>query len=200
MKRLSIVLILLFCASLSWAQVKFYAKTDASKIVQGSYLELSFVLENADSKRFIPPQFKGLEKVSGPSTSSSTRVYNGKVSKTKSWTYTLTANEVGTFEIGRATVNANGKSMSSQPVMVQVIKGSEKNVERDKQAFVKIELSDSIGYVGSQIHVDYRLYTTLDVRTFNIDNEPSFDGFYACLLYTSPSPRDQRGSRMPSSA
>ena len=24
--------------------------------------------------------------------------------------------------------------------------------------------------------------------------------YYACLLYTSPSPRDQRGSRMPSSA
>ena len=24
--------------------------------------------------------------------------------------------------------------------------------------------------------------------------------FYGCLLYTSPSPRDQRGSRMPSSA
>ena len=24
--------------------------------------------------------------------------------------------------------------------------------------------------------------------------------FYNCLLYTSPSPRDQRGSRMPSSA
>ena len=24
--------------------------------------------------------------------------------------------------------------------------------------------------------------------------------FYVCLLYTSPSPRDQRGSRMPSSA
>ena len=25
-------------------------------------------------------------------------------------------------------------------------------------------------------------------------------GLYDCLLYTSPSPRDQRGSRMPSSA
>ena len=25
-------------------------------------------------------------------------------------------------------------------------------------------------------------------------------GMYSCLLYTSPSPRDQRGSRMPSSA
>ena len=26
------------------------------------------------------------------------------------------------------------------------------------------------------------------------------DGYLTCLLYTSPSPRDQRGSRMPSSA
>ena len=32
---------------------------------------------------------------------------------------------------------------------------------------------------------------------------PVFDflfEYYPCLLYTSPSPRDQRGSRMPSSA
>ena len=29
---------------------------------------------------------------------------------------------------------------------------------------------------------------------------PFGDNSYFCLLYTSPSPRDQRGSRMPSSA
>ena len=29
---------------------------------------------------------------------------------------------------------------------------------------------------------------------------PGTDGLCDCLLYTSPSPRDQRGSRMPSSA
>ena len=29
---------------------------------------------------------------------------------------------------------------------------------------------------------------------------PMLDNTIACLLYTSPSPRDQRGSRMPSSA
>ena len=34
------------------------------------------------------------------------------------------------------------------------------------------------------------------------DAEPleGCDRFYVCLLYTSPSPRDQRGTRMPSSA
>ena len=44
--------------------------------------------------------------------------------------------------------------------------------------------------------------------TFDIDGNPEFDNleieneeeFETCLLYTSPSPRDQRGSRMPSSA
>ena len=34
---------------------------------------------------------------------------------------------------------------------------------------------------------------------FLFDSEFSIT-LYACLLYTSPSPRDQRGSRMPSSA
>ena len=32
------------------------------------------------------------------------------------------------------------------------------------------------------------------------DNTKRSDAYYNCLLYTSPSPRDQRGSRMPSSA
>ena len=37
-----------------------------------------------------------------------------------------------------------------------------------------------------------QIYTLLPIEA---------DGFaYSCLLYTSPSPRDQRGSRMPSSA
>ena len=36
--------------------------------------------------------------------------------------------------------------------------------------------------------------------SFEIDIKWPNDLIYHCLLYTSPSPRDQRGSRMPSSA
>ena len=35
----------------------------------------------------------------------------------------------------------------------------------------------------------------VDLEKYIVKNHP-----YSCLLYTSPSPRDQRGSRMPSSA
>ena len=37
-------------------------------------------------------------------------------------------------------------------------------------------------------------------KDMGVSIENDFLPTYACLLYTSPSPRDQRGSRMPSSA
>ena len=42
-----------------------------------------------------------------------------------------------------------------------------------------------------------------DEVNLHVSNEmldPIINQLFACLLYTSPSPRDQRGSRMPSSA
>ena len=49
---------------------------------------------------------------------------------------------------------------------------------------------EAMGYreASAELDADLVLYNTCTIR----DN--------ACLLYTSPSPRDQRGSRMPSSA
>ena len=45
----------------------------------------------------------------------------------------------------------------------------------------------------SSVHGHWTLVTLLS-------KFPNFEHRAACLLYTSPSPRDQRGSRMPSSA
>ena len=69
--------------------------------------------------------------------------------------------------------------------------------------------ADSIGKYGGDIdnwiwprHTGdfafYRAYVSKDGKSaeYSKDNVP----FTPCLLYTSPSPRDQRGSRMPSSA
>ena len=43
----------------------------------------------------------------------------------------------------------------------------------------------------------------VEERIYAVDGTPAdctYFGLLGCLLYTSPSPRDQRGSRMPSSA
>ena len=56
---------------------------------------------------------------------------------------------------------------------------------------------------SQQIQID-ALHTTLDLHhralTFMEGTMEPIEFLNACLLYTSPSPRDQRGSRMPSSA
>ena len=44
---------------------------------------------------------------------------------------------------------------------------------------------------------DAAAYTIVEI---NSNHDEQNTGCYHCLLYTSPSPRDQRGSRMPSSA
>ena len=41
---------------------------------------------------------------------------------------------------------------------------------------------------------------TINYRTYRPEKDGLFCERIFCLLYTSPSPRDQRGSRMPSSA
>ena len=60
------------------------------------------------------------------------------------------------------------------------------------------ELSLDIGKGIQQLSVDPKKSLLLIADVFyDRDNIPLLQG---CLLYTSPSPRDQRGSRMPSSA
>ena len=45
------------------------------------------------------------------------------------------------------------------------------------------------------LELEDKFKTVLDGLVIDTANDPN-----SCLLYTSPSPRDQRGSRMPSSA
>ena len=57
--------------------------------------------------------------------------------------------------------------------------------------------------IGERVYTIHRIdRPTTGVLLMGIDREvsQSLHQALACLLYTSPSPRDQRGSRMPSSA
>ena len=80
-----------------------------------------------------------------------------------------------------------------QPIGVSVV--------TPKEGFTLPELLDEAkqGTIPDDLPVNpQRIYDLLDAKipSNNAQNEAYKD----CLLYTSPSPRDQRGSRMPSSA
>ena len=54
--------------------------------------------------------------------------------------------------------------------------------------------------LGDQLNPEHSWFATQDDGVVYVLMEVRQETDYVCLLYTSPSPRDQRGSRMPSSA
>ena len=67
------------------------------------------------------------------------------------------------------------------------------------QLFSIIMVDKNQQVIDKTLEREYKYGFTTDVDQTKF--EPGLDEeVIACLLYTSPSPRDQRGSRMPSSA
>ena len=62
------------------------------------------------------------------------------------------------------------------------------------------ECDGAVRFDCPQIGIDWGMAGAAPVLSEKDKDAPTLDSFDSCLLYTSPSPRDQRGSRMPSSA
>ena len=71
------------------------------------------------------------------------------------------------------------------------------NYEEERPAILEVLSNPEIQQQVRQ--PDYQIFELKIVRWLNLFIIIS-SAYYSCLLYTSPSPRDQRGSRMPSSA
>ena len=74
---------------------------------------------------------------------------------------------------------------------ISLKKGTTQSFRSALMEEIYLAMRESIG-----IPEDDRFATITELEPGNFNSS----GNYACLLYTSPSPRDQRGSRMPSSA
>ena len=77
-------------------------------------------------------------------------------------------------------------------------------IHKDGKVY-EYEQDDKPDYLGYHLSENFEDWYKSQGQTLSISNFTDLsictDGMYTfCLLYTSPSPRDQRGSRMPSSA
>ncbi len=172
------VLLLLVISVSSFAQVNFYATTDATEVFQGSYIEVTFTVENSDMKNFTPPDFNGFRIVSGPNRSSSYNLINGVSSSKISYSYTLLAKKPGTFIINPAKITIGKKVYKTKPIKINVLKKKQTKQEKSSNTiFAKMELSDSVVYAGQQVILKYNLYTTKNIESYSFRTEPDFDGF-----------------------
>jgi len=183
----SFVFLFFACSIVFSQQAKFTATTDATQIIEGGYVDITFTLENAEGNSFKPPKFNDFDVAGGPSTSTSMTIINGRVSQKMSYTYNLIAKKQGKYTIGPASIFVGSNNLKSNPVNIEVLKLKEKEKRADgtnaiEDIFVELELSDSTTYIGQQITANYILYRNKDVRSADFVTEPSYDGFYAKRL------------------
>ncbi|PHN03118.1 BatD family protein [Flavilitoribacter nigricans] len=174
-----VFIFLLSCTLQAQNNAAFVATTDAKQVVTNGYLEVSFTLKNAKGTNFQPPDFANFTVVSGPSRSSSTTIINGQMSQELSFVYTLQPQRTGRFTIGRATILVGNNRMMTDPVSVEVVEGTAAPGTSDQEVFIRAEVTATDAWVGQQIVLDYKLYTTIQIENYNIVDESDYQGFYA---------------------
>jgi len=155
---------------------------------------------NADGSNFHSPNFGKLHRLSGPNTSQSSSIqyYNGKYeqSVTKTYTYIVTASEEGVFTISPATIEVDGKTIVSNSLKIEAVKGntnankpagtgntsSTNGQISDEDVFLRTIISDKNPYQGEQIIVTNRIYTRVGVSNLSMEKSPSYEGFWSKSL------------------
>lgn len=197
MKRLfSIFTLIIAIAYFAYAEVSF-SVIPPRQVIEGNKFNITFRLKDGDGAGLKAPEIDGCTLLYGPSTSTmqSYQMINGKTtsSTTVDYSFVYRADKAGTYTIGAASINVDGKTLTTQETKFTVLpadKASQSNVKvddyntqsSDKQVssndvFVRIILSKSRAYEQEAIECTIKLYTKYSISTFMATTQPSFDGF-----------------------
>jgi len=173
--------------------IKFTASTE-NVAEAGEIFQIKFEI-NAEADNFNPPDFEGIDVISGPSTSSfsSTQIINGKISRniTNSYTYSISCPEPGTYKIKPAKVTVDGNTYTTDTLTVKIIgeqqktKNNTQNINHKKpkintkdDIFIRTDFSKTNVYNGEYITATTKIYTKTDFQNISEIKFPDYSGFW----------------------
>ncbi len=188
MKKILLSIILFFGLFITNAQT-VTVTTDKNPALVGEQILIKFTV-NAKAKDFKSPNFQGLRILSGPNSSSSSSYsfVNGesKSEITTTYSYYVSASKEGNYTISSASVNANKKTISSNPLTIKVVKGKkQENNNIEKNLFITVNTTKKNIIVGEQIIVSYKLHTRLELENTELSQLPNLNGFWKKDLESS---------------
>tara|TARA_B100001540_G_scaffold96627_1_gene87040 strand:+ start:183 stop:1931 length:1749 start_codon:yes stop_codon:yes gene_type:complete len=188
LKKILLSIILFFGLFITNAQT-LTVTTDKNPALVGEQILIKFTV-NAKAKDFKSPNFQGLRILSGPNSSSSSSYsfVNGesKSEITTTYSYYVSASKEGNYTISSASVNANKKTISSNPLTIKVVKGKkQENNNIEKNLFITVNTTKKNIIVGEQIIVSYKLHTRLELENTELSQLPNLNGFWKKDLESS---------------
>ncbi|MCB9248196.1 MAG: protein BatD [Ignavibacteriales bacterium] len=197
--KIKILFLLLSLLAVNTFAQEFNASADKTTVNQNERFQVYFTFQNGDINKisnFKPPAFKGLKVLSGPNESRSMQIINGQVSGSLTYSFVVVATDVGKAEIGGGSLVYNGTALLTDPLSINVVKGSSTNQQVDKQLGISQQELDNNVFIraipnknrikqGEQLTVTYKLYTKLNISSPQISKLPTFNGFWSEDLETS---------------
>lgn len=198
---------LTICFSQAWAQpATFKAKVSKNPVATGERMVIEFELGNAQGNGFQAPSLSDFKVLGGPNQSSSFQFINGRTSSSQSFSFVVMPYKEGEFTIGSASIVADGKKMTTDPITVKVTKGSSvpapssnstpgggdvaepKADKASGNVFIKLFLDKTKVYKGEQITATYKIYTRASIVDNSLEEAPSFNGFWSKNIDLSQAP------------
>lgn len=209
MKKILIIMTLL--AAWLAAAAQSFQVVPPRNVIAGQRFQVTFRLTNGEGSGLNAPAITGCKLLSpspGVSTMQSYQYVNGQSSSTTTVDYTFTyrAEKEGTFTIPAATINVDGKKLSTQPAKFNILPADKAPAQSGAQGgyggypqvrvddadsqndtskpiskddiFVRIILNKNHAYEQEAIECVIKLYTKYErINSFMMTSPPTFDGF-----------------------
>src|SRR6056297_682248 len=203
------VIILLLMGKCSVAQDVSITASAPGVVEMGQRFRLTYTV-NTQANQFLPPDINDFSILAGPSTSTSSNVsiINGKVTQSFELKYTFIIEPVkeGAFEIQPAGVMVDGEKYVSEPVKIEVVKGSTAQTQGSPQTtsarqqqndpntnqikksdlYISIIVNKQKIYREEHLVATIKLYSRLNITRLENVKLPTFQGFLTQELETPP--------------
>lgn len=199
MRKLILLSLIILAACQIQAADKVIFKTEAPDVVvSGDQFRLEFTVNTQNVKDFRAPSISGFDVLMGPTRSqqSSTQIINGKVSSSRSitFTYILMAGKEGTYTIPAASIEVDGEKVFSNAIQIKVLppdqsgnsSGGKASSSRSQVAgsriteedlFITATASKTTVHEQEAILLTYKVYTLVNLRQLQGDM-PDLKGFH----------------------
>ncbi|HKK44559.1 MAG TPA: BatD family protein [Balneolaceae bacterium] len=158
------LLALFTCKAVGQSSVSVEASVSETTIYTGERVNLSVKISGDFNNVSRPelPDFKGLRLLSNtPSTSRSYSFVNGQSSTSYTYTYSLIAQDKGSYTIPPVNITIDGDDHKTEPINIKVIDRNESANSSGSQKpdiFLRLEVSDKKPVTGQQIISNVVLY------------------------------------------
>lgn len=174
---------LMSSAASALADVKVNLTADKTSATLEDTIVLEVAVEGDDGSRPVLANADDFD-VQSAGASSQIQIADGQISSSKSYTFALSPKKQGTFTVGPAQVEIDGRTYESGTVTITV-SGAAVHAG-GQEAFVEVEASNKAPYVGEQVVYTIRFYTQASVQ--NVQLKPmEFEGFFKESLGDSKS-------------